>query len=159
MSHALPESNETRLLNLHNFAPGAAQPSYEGLTVFIKNASEEVLRDQSVVLPAESGAIPPATMLGAVTYCYASDVYESERIERKLGKDLKTTVGTDLPGASAIRRFRRLNRDVIVKVLEKAFRLLRRKQKSVEVGDDTVAMARTEAERKVQLASLLDRPH
>ena len=157
MSHALPESNETRLLNLHNFAPGAAHPSYEGLTVFIKNASEEVLRDQSVVLPADSGAIPPATMLGAVTYCYASDVYESERIERKLGKDLKT-VGIDLPGASAIRRFRRLNRDVIAKVLEKAFRLLRRKQKS-DVGDDTVAMARTEAERKLQLASLLDRPH
>jgi hypothetical protein len=160
-------AEDTRFLPLHALAPDApasAETAGEGITVFIKRATEETMGtgDESLILPKNSGAIPPATMLAAVTYCYASDVYESERIEHKLFKDtkLRTSIGMELPAASAIRRFRRLNRGTILKVLEKAFRWQRKEANPFapkpKSGDDTMIMARKQAEQKLELATLID---
>jgi hypothetical protein len=152
---------ETQILPLHQFAPGAPASSTEGMTMFIKRAAEETLQDGAIVLPKNTGAMPPETLLGAVTYCYASDVYESERIEKKFvtNPELKSAIGPELPPASAIRRFRKLNRSTILNILEKALVLQKRKEKETNTGDETIFLARSQAEQKLQLASLLDAPH
>ena len=160
-------TDETRFLPLHALAsdaPSSVECAGEGITVFIKRATEETLGtgDESLILPKNSGAIPPATMLAAVTYCYASDVYESERIEHKLLKDakLKASIGMEVPAASAIRRFRRLNRSTILKVLEKAFCWQGKKENPFiskpKKSEDTMVVARKQAEQKLELATLLD---
>jgi hypothetical protein len=164
-----PRTDETRLLPLHALAADTTARG-EGITVFIKKATEETLQggEESIVLPKNSGAMPAATMLATVSYCYASDVYESERIEHKLLKDtkLKAALGMELPAAGAIRRFRRLNRETIRKVLEKAFCWLRRNEKAnnpfaakPNEENDTISLARTQAEQKLELASLIDTPN
>lgn len=163
-------TEETCFLPLHALMGNSAETSGEGITVFIKRATDETLQggQESIVLPKNSGAIAPGTMLAAVSYCYASDVYESERIEHKLLKDakLKAAVGMELPAASAIRRFRRLNRETIRKVLEKAFCWLGRNEKAknpfapkADEGNDTISIARRQAEQKLELAGLIDTPN
>lgn len=161
-SSHLDAGDETQMLPLHQFAPGADVPSSGGMTHFIKKAAQETLQDGAIVLPKDTGGMPPETLLGAVTYCYASDVYESERIEQKLvtNPQLKSAIGPELPPASAIRRFRKLNRSTILNILEKALLLQRRKEKqTTNAGDETMFLARSQAEQKLQLASLLDAPN
>jgi hypothetical protein len=62
-------------------------------------------------------------MLGAVSYCYAKGVYQSEEIERKMLDDtaICEATGGEVPGAREIRKFRRLNRKSIQATLENAF--------------------------------------
>ena len=163
MSNSKPSTDETQVLPLHKFAPGAPAPSGpEGMTLFIKRAAEETVQEsgEALVLPQGTGSMPPATLLGAVTYCYASDVYESDRIERKLAADpqLKAAIGEQVPAAGAIRRFRRLNRSLILETLERAF-LKFRSAKVEKPQEDPASTARSQAEQKLQLASLLDRSH
>ena len=164
LKHEFGGSDETQVLPLHKFATTAnGQASPEGMTQFIKKAAEEVVAEggQSIVLPRDSGALPPATMLGAVTYCYAHDVYESERIVQKFSRDetLKSTIGVDLPAPGAIRRFRKLNRSMILSILERALLLQRRELlMKPDCSEETIFLTRAQAEKKLELASLLDRP-
>ena len=171
-------SADSTVLHLNKFAPGAPpkEPSSDtGVTVMIKRAAAETVEQGAApVVPKESGALPPEQMLGAVSYCYAKGVYESEEIERKMMRDttLREAVHGEVPDARAIRKFRRLNREAIQKTLEKAFSLLRKKEKrsaipplpgqtttttpATALGDSTVAFVRREAEDRVQEAAFVD---
>jgi hypothetical protein len=137
-------------------------------------AQETVEKSGAPVMPREGGALTGKEMLGAVSYCYAKGVYESEEIERKMMKDsaLRESLKGNVPDAKAIRRFRALNRGAIQSTLEKAFGFLRRKEKadlmkplpgqpavaavSGPVGDSTVLYARDQAQERVQQAAFVD---
>ncbi len=178
MSNENKNSSDSTVLHLNKFAPGAAPKdpgSDTGVTVMIKRAAAETVEQGAApVVPKESGALPAEQMLGAVSYCYAKGVYESEEIERKMMRDrtLREAVHGEVPDAHAIRKFRRLNRGAIQKTLEKAFGLLRKKEKPAALpplpgqpapttpksapGDSTVAFVRREAEDRVQQAAFID---
>jgi hypothetical protein len=174
------DPSDSTVLHLNKFAPGAdakpQPPADPGITVMIKRASAEAAEESSapVVVPREGGALPPKEMLGAVSYCYAKGVYESEEIERKMMRDptLRESVHGEVPDAKAIRKFRRLNKSAIQQTLEKAFGFLRKKEKAelmkplpgqppvppiqTTLGDSTVAFVRKEAQERVQQASFID---
>jgi hypothetical protein len=178
MSNENKNASDSTVLHLNKFAPGtpAKDPSSDtGVTVMIQRAAAETVgQGTAPVVPKESGALPPEQMLGAVSYCYAKGVYESEEIERKMMRDttLREAVHGEVPDARAIRKFRRLNRGAIQQTLEKAFGLLRKKAKPAAlpplpgqpvtttpasaVGDSTVAFVRREAEDRVQQAAFID---
>ncbi len=123
MSNENKNSSDSTVLHLNKFAPGAAPKdpgSDTGVTVMIKRAAAETVEQGAApVVPKESGALPAEQMLGAVSYCYAKGVYESEEIERKMMRDrtLREAVHGEVPDAHAIRKFRRLNRGAIQKTL------------------------------------------
>lgn len=174
------DSSDSTVLHLKTFAPGTnapPQPSSDaGITVMVKRASVETAEQSSapIVVPKEGGALPAKEMLGAVSYCYAKGVYESEEIERKMMRDpaLRESVHGEVPDAKAIRKFRRLNKGAIQQTLEKAFGLLRKKQKAElmkplpgqpqvpavqpTLGDSTVFYVKREAEDRLQQASFID---
>ena len=181
-----PAQDETTLLHLNKFAPAkdlspapAPQEEDPGMTVFIKKAAAETAQasTEPIVVPKAAAAMPPKEMLGAVSYCYAKGVYESDAIEQKMLKDpeLRATMGDNIPDAQAIRKFRRLNLSAIKQTIEKAFRLKRRKDKEemakplpgqpepavkppIVEGDSTIFFAKKQAEQKVENAILLDQP-
>jgi len=179
MSAQQNNPEESTVLNLKQFAPGAASadvPAAEvGMTVMMKvAAAETVEKSGTPVVPQNAGALPGKEMLGAVSYCYAKGVYESEEIERKMMHDpaLREAVHGDVPDAKAIRRFRALNRGAIQTTLERAFGFLRRKEKaelmkplpgqpatplpSGAPGESTVMYARNQAADRVQEATFVD---
>ncbi|HTD65981.1 MAG TPA: transposase [Candidatus Limnocylindria bacterium] len=172
------DSSDSTTLHLDQFAAGTPTQigTETGLTVVIKRASAEAAEQSStpILVPKEGGALPPKEMLGAVSYCYAKGVYESEEIERKMMHDptLRESVHGEVPDANAIRRFRRLNRTAIQQTLEKAFGFIRRKQKAdllkplpgqptippaqATLDDSTVFYVKREAEERVQQAAFID---
>jgi hypothetical protein len=179
MNEPQKDPNESTVLHLGKFAPGAEAstlPSSESTpTVIIKRAAAETVKQGGEpVLPKDGGALPPEQMLGAVSYCYAKGVFTSEDIERKMLRDpqLRESIHGEVPDASAIRRFRRLNRDAIRRTLEKAFLIFRRKEPRPPIeplpgqpvppsgmpvaGESTVAFVRHEAEKKVDEAAFID---
>ena len=178
MSNQPNHPADSTVLHLNQFAPGAPKPApaaEPGVTVMVKLAAQETVEQTGTpVVPREGGALSGKEMLGAVSYCYAKGVYESEEIERKMMKDpaLRASVHGDVPDAKAIRRFRMLNRGAIQATLEKAFGFLRRKEKAelMEplpgqpvaapltglVGESTVLYARNQAQERVQQAAFVD---
>ena len=179
MSNEHHDPSESTNLHLGKFAPGAEsrpQPAAEpGLTVMMKVAAAQTVEQSGTpIVPKDGGALPGQDMLGAVSYCYAKGVYQSEEIERKMTTDpaLLAAVHGEVPDARAIRKFRRLNKGAIQQTLEKAFGFLRKKQKAdlmkplpgqpavpptqVTLGDSTVSFVRHEAEERVQEASFID---
>ena len=128
---------DTTALSLEEFvrSHSAGRPcgdsASEGPTMFFVRAATETCRqsNQPVVNPKDTGPLPPASVLGIVSYCYAKGVYAAEDIERRLLKDSKVreACGNEVPRASAIRRFRRLNREAIFSILERFFRRIRRR--------------------------------
>ncbi len=169
---------DSTVLHLNQFAPGAAKPApaaEPGVTVMVKLAAQETVEKTGTPLvPREGGALSGKEMLGAVSYCYAKGVYESEEIERKMMNDptLRASVQGNVPDAKAIRRFRMLNRGAIQSTLEKAFGFLRRKEKAElmkplpgqpaaaplagPAGESTVLYARGQAQERVQQAAFVD---
>ena len=170
---------ESTILHLGKFAPGAeapAPPAAEpGLTVMVKvAAAQTVAQSGPPIVPKDGGALPGGDMLGAVSYCYAKGVYESEEIERKMTHDpaLREAVHGEVPDARAIRKFRQMNKGSIQQTLEKVFGFLRKKEKmdlmkpwpgqpsvppaQVAPGDSTVCLVRHQAEERVQQASFVD---
>jgi hypothetical protein len=171
------QKEPSTILHLNKFAPGAAPEAAadQGMTVMVKRAAAQTVQKTGTpVLPRDGGALPGQEMLGAVSYCYAKGVYESEEIERKMMRDpgLRESVGGEVPDAKAIRRFRALNRGAIQTTLEKAFGFLRRKEKAELMeplpgqpaspkpqslpGDSTVLYARNQAVDRVQQAAFID---
>ena len=125
---------ETITLNLKPFTPGAKPSSppapavEESMTLLVEQAATEVAKGgQPVVSPR--GSISAKEMLGVVTYSYAKGVYRSEDIARKMDSDpeFRAAAGEGMPDAKLIRRFRRLNRGVILETLAKVFRRQRKK--------------------------------
>jgi hypothetical protein len=125
---------DTTVLNLGKVVaePAATDPAPgESVTTYISKAAAEAARESSkpVIVPEGAGPLPPQTLLGAVSYCYAKGVCGSSDIERKMRQDtqFRASCGQEIPRAEDIRRFRRLNRETIQATLEKAFRFTRKK--------------------------------
>jgi len=179
MSAKQNEPADSTVLHLDQFASGAAAkpvPAAEqGVTVMVRLAAAEAVEHGAApVVPKDGGAMSGKEMLGAVSYCYAKGVFESDEIERKMLKDpaLRDAVRGEMPDAKAIRRFRALNRGAIQTTLEKAFGFLRRKEKAElmkplpgqpalppvtdPAGESTVMYAKHQAEDRVQQASFVD---
>ncbi len=139
---------QSTVLHMGKFAPKAPTdpPSTttadESPTLTIARAAAQTAETsrEPVVVPKGVGhSVPPEKMLGAVSYAYAKGVYSSEDIERKMATDPKfrAALGDDVPDAQTIRRFRRLNREAILKTLEKFFRWKRKKDKASTVAPAT----------------------
>jgi hypothetical protein len=180
MSNEHDNSVNSTPLHLGRFAPDAADtktsmPTVDpGLTITVKRAASEIVKQGSnPILPAGSGELPGKAFLGAVSYCYAKGVYTSEEIEDKMRQDprLSGAVHGEVPSASAIRRFRRLNRAAIEQTLTKAFGYFSKKRDRPAVpcatpagvpncapapGDTTIIYARHQAEDRVQEAAFVD---
>jgi hypothetical protein len=179
MSDKQNDQADSTVLHLSQFAHGVADKpataADSGATVIVKRAAAETVEKSGApVVPKDGGAMSGKEMLGAVSYCYAKGVYESEEIERKMMKDpaLRESVHGDVPDARAIRRFRALNRGAIQTTLEKAFGFLRRKEKAdlmkplpgqpaavpptSQAGESTVMYAREQAKERVQQAAFVD---
>jgi hypothetical protein len=174
-------SEETTHLHLGKFAPDQAKAtpaSEEGMTVFIQRAAAETIANSKdpIIVPKDAQGLPAKEMLGAVSYAYAKDVYESERIEKKMrgNSEMQEKLGEKIPDAKSISKFRKLNRAAIMETLEKAFRFKRRKDKedlakplagqpvtaapltSTDDGENTVIISKKQAEQKVENAIIID---
>jgi hypothetical protein len=175
-------SDNTVILHLDQFASAPViQPAValteEGLTKFIQKAAAETVQNSRdpIIVPKDAQAIQAKDMLGAVSYAYAKDVYESDRIEQKMLKDpaLREKLGNNVPDANSIRKFRKLNRTAILQTIEKAFRFKRRKEKEElmkplpgqpanvvplpqQDGENTVMISKQQAEQKFENAILID---
>jgi hypothetical protein len=179
MSDKQYDPSASTVLNLKQFAPGATDkstPAAESdVTMMVRLAAAETVdKGAAPVVPKDGGALTGKEMLGAVSYCYAKGVYDSEEIERKMLKDpaLRNAVHGEVPDAKAIRRFRSLNRGAIQSTLEKAFGFLRRKEKAElmkplpgqpasarindPAGESTVMFAQDQAKERLQQASFVD---
>lgn len=144
-------------------------PAEESPTLIIRRAAEKVAEESAQPMVAPRGsAVPPKNLLGAVSYCYAKEIFRSEDIEHSMLKDaeFRASVGNEVPDAHAIRRFRRYNREAILKTLGKFFRW-RRAQAIVaaekETGipapaasENTQFFVKTEASDTVQKATWVD---
>ncbi len=180
MSEKDKNPSDSTVLHLDKFAAGVRLPDQTvaepGITVMIKRASAETAQQSAtpIVVPKEGGALPATDFLGAVSYCYAKGVFESDEIERKMSRDatLRESVHGQTPSASGIRRFRCMNKAAIEQTLEKAFGFMRRKEKAdmmkplsgqpaippvaPTLGDSTVCYLKHEAEDRVQQAAFID---
>jgi hypothetical protein len=127
------DERETAILHLGQLAPGSASAAspQESVTAFTAKAAAETIKESSrpVVVPKTAGAVPPESMLGVVSYCYAKGIYGSDDIGRKLNQDtaFRISCGNDVPRPEDIRRFRKLNREAIQKTLEKVLQFARTK--------------------------------
>ena len=128
-----PQTERETDLNLGQLAPGnAPAASSEGsVTAFTAKAAAETIKEspKPVVVPKTAGGLPPESMLGVVSYCYAKGVYGSDDIGRKLNQDpaFRISCGNEMPRPEDIRRFRKLNREAIQKTLEKVLQFARTK--------------------------------
>lgn len=177
MSDQHSDPSHSTTVHLGKFAPGAPPPSDSSdtsPTVMIRKAAAETVEQSGQpIVPKDGGALPPKEMLGAVSYCYAKRVYTSEEIEDKMLRNpqLREAVHGEVPGARAIRQFRRLNRDSIRRTLEKAFRFMRRREKQKmhplpgqpvapiqdpPTGESTVLYSRQEAQKRLDEAAFID---
>jgi len=127
---------DTTALSLGKFVQAQSTPSMpaedggnEHPTIFFVKAAAEICHQsrKPVVNPKDTGPLPPAAMLGIVSYCYAKGVYAAEDIERKLitNPTVRAACANEVPTAGAIRRFRRFNREAILATLEKFYRRIR----------------------------------
>ena len=168
-------------LNLHRFAPGHAPETPAGeessLTASIQRGAKAATDAGAQIIAPAGSELPPTELLGAVSYCYAKGVYDSTDIEHEMlrSPELRAATHGNVPAASLIRRFRRLNREAIRATLEEAFRFLRRKAKATTCvpspgqptpadnnsggsfnPEATVALVRKKAERTLNDAAFVD---
>lgn len=76
-----------------------------------------------LLLPKGAGPISAETLLAIVSYCYAKGIYSCRDIELAMlgNAELRESFGTHLPSDDCLRRFRRLNRSAIERILEETF--------------------------------------
>ena len=163
------------VLHLNKFSPRptesptpAAPGVDEGATMFIRRAAAETVEQSAtpVVVPRDSGTLPPKNLLGVIAYCYAKGVYRSEDIERELLADpeLRATIGDEVPSAAAIRRFRRLNRAALEATLQKFYTHERHDHTppladdapAPQAGEGTVRFVKREATERLDQAVIID---
>ena len=175
------EERETTTLHLDQLAPGHAPAAStdDTVTAFVAKAAAETVQESPVpvVVPKTAGPVPPESMLGAVSYCYAKGVYGSNEIGRMLNQDpaFRASCQNEVPRPEDIRRFRRLNREAIQKTLEKALRFARAKvaeawspsnpfrskspaPATLVAGrpEETQSFARREASERIDKATFID---
>jgi len=164
-----PQEPQTTVLHLNKFAPGqsgGAPAEADSPTLFIRKAAEQAAEKsaQPVVAP-KGAALPPRQMLGAVAYAYAKGVFCSEDIERRMLQDpqFRAAMRDEVPDASMIRRFRRLNREVILATLAKFLRWRRAQMPADAPGapaggveQNTQFFVKGEAEDLLNKASWVD---
>jgi hypothetical protein len=160
---------DTTVLHISRFVagePGETTEDAESPTLFLKRAAEQAAEKslEPVVAPKDS-ALPPKQMLGAVAYAYTKGVFRSEDIERKMLQDpqFRSALGNEVPNASSIRRFRRLNRSAILATLGKFFRWRRARTSAGAPGasaapaeQNTQFYVKGEAEDVLNKASWVD---
>ena len=128
-----PPEPETTMLHLGKLvSTNTETPDTDtSVTAFIAKAAEEAVEQSSkpVVIPKDGGAIPAASMLGVVSYCYTKGVFASEDIVRKLAGDpsVRGVTGSNMPRSQDVRRFRKLNREAIQSTVEKALAFVQSK--------------------------------
>lgn len=132
---ANPAEPETTVLHLGKFLSDLAnKPEVEeSPTLLIRKAAEQAAAQSPQPLWApKRSRLSPERMVGVLAYAYAKGVYRSEDIERKMRQDpqLQAALGSEVPTAHTIRRFRRLNRQAILTALGKFFRWRRRRSPS-----------------------------
>jgi len=119
-------------------APSHANEHDTVTRLFVRRATDQTCREnpQAVIVPKTNNALPPQAMLGVVGYCYAKEKYGADEIEQELLHDpiVRKMCGLDVPDAKTIRRFRRLNRSAVLKILERVFRVRRRRAKNHLLG-------------------------
>jgi hypothetical protein len=89
----------------------------EAVLVAVRTIPKESLQR---VAPQEAGvAYQPSMLLALLTYCYASGLYASEDIEQRMCQDADfcRVCADEFPGALMLQRFRRLNRDALIRSL------------------------------------------
>jgi len=159
--------DDTTVLKLSRFvAPEQAipAPSDETISGVVQRAVEEEYQatPEPVIAPKDA-PIAPKGLLGILAYCYAKRIYGSEEIQDKLGHSPEVVAAchNSVPDASFLRRFRRLNRALLQKCLEKALR--RSPQHAVTTACAPKAEAETnttvihrEAEERLDKAAFVD---
>jgi hypothetical protein len=161
---ATDPQTESTAPHLWKFVPGnmpaAMNPGDETATIVIARAAAQCAASapEPVVVPRGLGqSLPPASLLGVVSYAYAKGICRSEEIEHAMSKDsaFRAATGDDFPDPQGIRRFRRLNRAAIVATLEKFFRWRRRKEMQAGVmGDGAAGLASVIVGREMAAACL-----
>jgi Transposase domain (DUF772) len=109
-------------------------------------------------------AYQPQLLLALLTYCYAIGVYASEDIEGFMRRDenFRGLCGNDVPDALVLRRFRRFNREPIIRCLAQVLELSQGQtnpaRSTSRLMDRDVAEGSylSEARRRVEAAILLD---
>ncbi len=107
-------------------APAIIMPASpaEAVRRTLAAVSETELRP--VASAAAGLAFQPRTLLAVTLYCYLHEIYGSEDTEDALRRDalFRGLCGQEFPDARVLRRFRRLNRDLLQHTLTAALKLL-----------------------------------
>jgi hypothetical protein len=110
-------------------------------------------------------AYQPKPLLALLTYCYTIGAYASEDIERLMRRDehFRHACGNEFPEALVLRRFRRFNREPIIRCLAQVLHLSQhqrtppRLNSLIILGRDIAeSSCLSEARRRVEMAILLD---
>jgi len=181
------KEDETTVLSLSRFAANRPSSSItptsddETPTSLVVQAVGETVAEhpESVILPQKRPSFAPQAMLGLVTYCYAKGVLSSSEIERKLWEDRRivSSCPGQIPEAHTIRKFRRLNRELLLEALEKSLKKIRRALRRAtmrrtlydledevravssqhpDAGEGTSIMVRRDALDRLDSAALID---
>jgi hypothetical protein len=105
-----------------------AGDSAESIGQMASQVVHEVSRSNPPPIVPKTGPMPaPSALLKVLTYCYAKGIYSSDQIERKLwdNPSLRMNHLDDLPTADTLRRFRRMNRPLLLCALETLLRRVR----------------------------------
>lgn len=156
------------------------EPANETETSLVARTVKEACQNnpQALVRPQNRPSLPVRAMLGLLTYCYVKGIFSSSDIERRLWEDTRIRMACpgDIPEAHTIRKFRRLNREVILSTLEQALKTIWRtlgkpwrKSSAAPAGTpdvactrplsrdgDTTEMARQDALHRLENAAIYD---
>jgi Transposase domain (DUF772) len=126
---------DSTALHLSGFAhqkpvpPKTGGDAVEGFTIFIRRSASEAVKeyDHPVVVPSNAAPLTPDELLGALAYCYTKGVFGSEDIEQRMlcDPEYRAALHGVVPDPTALRKFRRLNRQAILVLLEKFYRHFR----------------------------------
>lgn len=119
----------------------------------VADAAEEPLIP--VVSRFEGAGIGSKALLAVLVYSYLTETYSSQEIERMLLLDagVRALCGMNGPDAWMVRRFRRLNGSVIIRVLAEALA----RSETDPLASTVSVSPREEAEYRVRLAITIDR--
>lgn len=108
---------------------------------------------------ADGPAIQPKMLLALLSCCYAHQIYGSVEIAERLQRDsdLRLTGQSELPGAQVICRFRRENREPLLRCLQAALRFqVEQKMAQGIVTRVNDAQLAEEARRRIIMATFVD---
>ena len=181
----MKDQDTTSTLKLQRFlAPASPKPSADqsdqSVSRLVAQAVAEAASPDSPQ-PTPAPGLPNNTILGVLTYCYATGTYGSAEIAEKLRNNAVARRATEeaLPDTGILRRFRRTHRQLLQYALERALRLIRRSRIQRTVSQTlpgstaapipalprsalnsnegtTTIFVRGEAQRKIENAAITD---